>query len=162
MESPTTELEAHMHTSFDRALRRALRLSADDERAFEQQRAGLSNREHALYDMSIIDAKSSSLLTHVSIMLAVVAVLLAQPNTYWWQLIFTVELIAFSVIGVMLLRCVDVLGPPFRRLPDEGEDLSEYYRGEILLRRGVFQLMLRAVRVLTVVLIVVVGLKNLP
>jgi hypothetical protein len=59
---------------------RFFRLTPQDERAFEAQRAGLKNREHFLYDMSLIDAKSSALLTHVSIMLAVVAVLLSQPT----------------------------------------------------------------------------------
>jgi hypothetical protein len=63
---------------------------------------GLENGEHALYDMSVIDAKSSALLTHVSIMLAVIAVLLAQPNSATWKWIYTAELIAFSVVSGLL------------------------------------------------------------
>lgn len=141
---------------------RLFRVTPQDERVFEAQRAELKNREHALHDMSVIDAKSSALLTHVSIMLAVIAVLLAQPNSATWTWIFTSELIAFSAVSVLLLRCVDILGPPFRRLrPDADGTLEEYYRHEILLRRSIFQAMVRTVRFLTVCLIVIVAIKSL-
>jgi hypothetical protein len=141
---------------------RLFRLTLQDEHLFEVQRAGLENREHALHDMSVIDAKSSALLTHVSIMLAVIAVLLAQPNSATWKWVFTAELVAFSVVGVLLLRCVDILGPPFRRLlPDADGKLEEYYRSEILLRRAIFQGMIRTVRFLTVCLIIIVTIKSL-
>ncbi len=140
---------------------RLFRLTPQDELVFEAQRADLKNRDHFLYDMSLIDAKSSALLTHVSIMLAVVAVLLAQPNSAMWKWIYTAELIAFSVVGVLLLRCVDILGPPFRRLlPGADGELEEFYRTEILLRRAIFQGMVRTVRFLTVCLIIIVAIKS--
>lgn len=140
---------------------RLFRITPQDEHVFEAQRADLKNREHALHDMSVIDAKSSALLTHVSIMLAVIAVLLAQPNSATWRWIYTGELIAFSAVSVLLLRCVDILGPPFRRLrPDADGALEEYYRNEILLRRSIFQAMVRTVRFLTVCLIVIVAIKS--
>jgi hypothetical protein len=136
-------------------------LALADEQEFETQRAELKNRAHVLYDMGIIDAKSSALLTHVSIMLAVVAVLLTQPNAASWRWIYTGELIAFSAVGVLLLRCVDILGPPFRRLPREpAGGLEQYYRTEAMLRRAIFQAMVRAVRLLTVLLILVVAAKG--
>ncbi len=142
-------------------LAKLLRLRPQDERLFEAQRAGLKNRDHFLHDMSLIDSKSSALLTHVSIMLAVIAVLLAQPNSPVWKWIFTAELIAFSAVGVLLLRCVDILGPPFRRLSPDGDGkLEEYYRSEVLLRRAIFQGMVRMVRFLTVCLIVIVAIKS--
>jgi hypothetical protein len=141
---------------------RLFRLKLQDESFFEAQRADLLNKEHALHDMSVIDAKSSALLTHVSIMLAVIAVLLAQPNGATWKWIFTSELIAFSGVSVLLLRCVDILGPPFRRLsPDAEGKLEEFYRTETLLRRAIFQAMVRTVRFLTVCLIVIVVIKSL-
>jgi len=142
-------------------LAKRFRLTPQDELVFEAQRAGLENRDHFLHDMSLIDAKSSALLTHVSIMLAVIAVLLAQPNSATWKWIFTAELIAFSLVGVLLLRCVDILGPPFRRLtPDATGKLEEHYRREVLLRRAIFQGMVRAVRFLTVCLIVIVTVRS--
>jgi len=143
----------------DRALARLFRLSSQEERAFEAQRTALENREHFLHDMSILDAKSSALLTHVSIMLAAIAVLLA-PNEPVWKWIFTAELVLFSLAGVLLLRCVDILGPPFRRVPADG-GIEEYYRAEVQLRRAIFQGTIRAVRFLTVCLIVIVTIRAL-
>jgi hypothetical protein len=144
-----------------RLLSALLGVTPDDERTFEAQRAELENRAHALHDMSILDAKSSALLTHVSVMLAVVAILLAQPNGAVWKWIYTVELIAFSGVGVALLRCIDVMGPPFRRLPPHLQgSLEEYYRVEVLVRRAIFQVTLRAVRLLTVALILIVAAKG--
>ncbi|MEP6619019.1 MAG: hypothetical protein ABJE47_06890 [bacterium] len=134
----------------------------DDEKLFEAQRAALENRDHFLHDMSVIDAKSSALLTHVSIMLAVVAVFLGQQNGVLWKWVFTVELAAFSVVAVFLLRCVDILGPPFRRLPIGAEaSIEGVYRDEVLWRRAIFQGMVRAVRLLTVALIAAVFIKAL-
>jgi hypothetical protein len=136
-------------------------LTTESEAEFEARRAELKNREHVLHDMSIIDAKSAALLTHVSLMLAVVAVLLAQPNGMVWRWIYTGELIALSGVGVLLLRCVDIMGPPFRRLPPSGAgELEAHYRVEVMLRRAIFQAMVRAVRLLTIVLILVVAAKG--
>jgi hypothetical protein len=144
-----------------RILTKLFGLALEDEKAFEAQRAELKNRAHALHDMSILDTKSSALLTHVSIMLAVVAVLLAQPNGALWRWIYTGELIAFSAVGVLLLRCVDIMGPPFRRLPPPANiELEDYYRMEVMLRRAIFQAMVRAVRILTVILILIVAAEN--
>lgn len=146
---------------YTRFVGKLFRLTLDDEQKFEEQRAELKNRSHVLHDMSIIDAKSSALLTHVSIMLAVVALLLTQRNPLSWRWIYTGELIAFSVVGVLLLRCVDIMGPPFRRLPPAASgELEEYYRTEVMLRRAIFQAMVRAVRLLTVLLILMVAAQG--
>ena len=65
-----------------------------------------------------------------------------------------VELLAFSVAGVLLLRCVDIMGPPFRRL-DEGDRSANFdlYQREIHIRRGTYQFVVRFVLALTVLLI---------
>lgn len=144
----------------DRALGKLFRLKLDHEHEFEEQRSHLLNKEHFLHDMSVIDAKSSALLTHVSIMLAVIAFLLGSPGHDGWKWILTGELAAFSGVGVLLLRCVDILGPPFRRIPPQSQ-LVDYYREETMLRRALFQGMVRAVRILTVSLIAIVVAEKL-
>jgi hypothetical protein len=156
----TQTLTIHV-TTVGKVLSYLLRLDPADEEVFESRRATLQNREHVLHDMSIIDTKSSALLTHVSIMLAVVAVLLAQPNVTFWRWVFTTELIAFSAAGVLLLRCVDIMGPPFRQLPPlvDGQ-LEAFYRSEVVVRRAIFQIALRAVRLFTLCLIGIVALKS--
>jgi hypothetical protein len=138
------------------------RLSSDSERLFATRRSRLANIDHFLHDMSIIDAKSSALLSHVSIMLAVVAVFLAQAVAGVWKWVFIVELTIFSVVAVLLLRCVDILGPPFRPLgSDDSVEIEEFYRAEVLLRRAIFQGAVRVVRLLTVGIIVTVLAKGL-
>lgn len=49
-----------------------------EESKYVTRRRRVNAIRHILHDMSIIDSKSSALLTHVSIMIAVVAVLLAS------------------------------------------------------------------------------------
>lgn len=112
-------------------------------------------RTHILYDMDIIDSKSAALLTHVSVMLAVIAVLITQSESVW-RWIMIAELTAFCLVGMLLLRCVDVMGPPYRVPPDDEENLRETYCDEVLLRRGVYQAMLRTVFGLTAALIAIV------
>jgi hypothetical protein len=143
------------------ALARLLRPELDDELEFQRQRGALEeDQQHFLHDMSIIDAKSSALLTHVSIMLAVIALFLGQPHTALWRWVFTVELTVFSVVAVLLLRCVDILGPPLRPLPSsDPEEIRKLYRAEILRRRAIFQFTVRAVRYLTIGLIATVLAK---
>lgn len=134
-------------------------MTNETESAFEQARSALPNREHVLHDMSVIDAKSSALLTHVSIMIAVVAVFLGQPNSPMWTWVFTVELSMFSIVAMFLLRCIDIMGPPLRQLPEGGEVVAAHYRHEILVRRGVLQWMIRIVQLITVAVIATVLLK---
>lgn len=135
-------------------------MTPQDESFFEQLRGALPNREHVLHDMSVIDAKSSALLTHVSIMIAVVAVFLGQPSAPHWTWVFTAELAVFSVVAMCLLRCIDIMGPPLRRVPSgDAEVVAAYYRREILVRRGILQWMIRVVQFVTVAVIVTVLLK---
>jgi len=140
---------------------RLFRPELSEELEFQEQRRALgADREHFLHDMSILDAKSSALLTHVSIMLAVIALFLGQEHTALWSWVFTVELTAFSIIAVLLLRCVDILGPPLRPLQaSDPEAIEERYRREILRRRAIFQLTVRVVRYLTIGLIATVLAK---
>ena len=62
----------------------------------------------------------------------------------------TLELVLFSLIAVVLLRCVDIMGPPLRTLPEvDAGALADYYRAEILGRRTILQLTMRLIRLLT-------------
>jgi branched-subunit amino acid ABC-type transport system permease component len=144
----------------DALIWRIFRLDVKQERTFAAQRDSVEDIAHLLHDMSIIDGKSSALLTHVSIMLAVVALLMTLSKTVVWQLLMTGELLAFSLVGMMLLRCVDILGPPRRELPASRRDRSNWYRQEILVRRSLYQLTVRAVFILTLVLLAIVLTKT--
>ena len=128
-----------------------------EESKYVTRRRRVNAIHHILHDMSIIDSKSSALLTHVSIMIAVVAVLLASLEPYTglvWRIALIVELVAFSAVTTLLLRCVDIMGPPFRQPPADRGQRNITYKEEILIRRGIYQLMVRIVFLLTFLLIV--------
>lgn len=144
----------------DPLLFRLFSVIPDEEERYTALRKQLKNKEHFLYDMNIIDSKSSALLTHVSIMLAVVVVLISLAPGKIWEVIMTLELIAFTIVGMLLLRCVDVMGPPYKMPPEDPEEATEMYQKEILLRRGIYQTMVRVVFVLTIILISLVVIKT--
>lgn len=144
----------------DGALWRTLGLrSGEAERNYVDLRKKVEDREHVLYDMDVIDQKSSALLTHVSIMLAVVAFMIPDTSGIW-RIALTFELVAFLLVAMLLLRCVDVMGPPFRNPSAIPSKANTVYHHEILLRRGVYQAMLRMVFVLTGSLLVGVVAKS--
>lgn len=145
----------------DATVARLIGANVEIESAFALRRRDVKDIDHLLYDMDIIDSKSAALLTHVSIMLAVIVVLLNYSQDRTWQLIMTGELLCFSLVGLLLLRCVDVMGPPFRLPPSDVEEVNKVYRREILIRRAVYQTMVRTVFVLTLLLIAIVAIKAL-
>lgn len=89
-------------------------------------------------------------------MLAVVAVLISFAPDKFWKMIMTCELLAFSIVGMLLLRCVDVIGPPRRMPPEDTKEIAEFYYKEVLLRRGIYQSMVRTVFLLTLILIILI------
>ena len=107
-----------------------------------------------------MDAKSAALLTHVSVMLAVVVVLLSTVEATPWRIVMGLELFAFSAIGMALLRCVDIMGPPLRQAPAAAEDLANMYLREVQLRRAIYQFVVRMVFACTLVLIVCLVVKG--
>ncbi|MBX9636736.1 MAG: hypothetical protein K2Q45_04210, partial [Nitrosomonas sp.] len=61
-----------MYDLVDKVFKTLLSLNEEDERKFADARKDINHINHILHDMVIIDTKSSALLTHVSVMLAVV------------------------------------------------------------------------------------------
>lgn len=109
------------------------------------------------YDMDVIDGKSSALLTHISVMFVVIGLFLSDLNGHWIvTVVLVTELIIYLAVALLLLRCVDVMGPPFRMPPDDVEKAGCFYKSEVALRRGIYQWAVRMVFVLTIVLIPVV------
>jgi hypothetical protein len=156
----SSELSTEHFKALDRLWVRLFGMPVSAEAEYIQRRNSIheSDRDHVLYDMSIIDNKSSALLTHVSVMLAVVAVLLSESDGIW-SLLLTAELIAFSFVGLILLRCLAIMGPPRRRVPAD-DRLVMIYRSEVLLRRTIYQRMRQMVVWLTGALVVLLCVKS--
>jgi hypothetical protein len=145
----------------DRAVLALIDVEPERESDLADRRRSVKDIEHILYDMDVVDSKSAALLTHVSIMLAVIVVLINSSTQRVWQLIMTGELVSFSIVGMLLLRCVDVMGPPLRPPLGNDEELNLSYCREVLIRRAVYQTMVRTVFVLTLGLIVLVAVKSI-
>jgi hypothetical protein len=61
--------------------------------------------------------------------------------------------------AMLLLRCVDLLGPPFRQLPDSDTGIKQAFLFEITIRREIYVRVLRIVYVLTAILIPIIALR---
>ena len=123
--------------------------------------------EHILREMQIVDSKSSALLTHVSIMLVVASFFLpegGEPDHYVF-LIYA-ELIGLAAVALILLRCVDIMGPGLRKEYGNGsginDDLNLIHRiwsYEILIRRTLYQSLVRCMAALTGGMVLAAALK---
>lgn len=151
-----------MYWVLDKAVIFMLRLKEEHEDQFASKREDVEHIKHILYDMDVIDGKSSALLTHVSVMLAVVVGILftvSDDANSLFSIILKTEVVLYASVALFLLRCVDVMGPPFRRVDGEMEAVNIKYRNEILIRRAIYQLMARLVFVLTFILVIATGIK---
>lgn len=144
-----------MLTLFDRIWDRIFPNAEKDTQEFmKSRRVAMGQPEDStengpLYDMAIIDSKSSSLLTHVSVML-VVLTFLQKDSTDWFQWFLRIELVLYAILACLTLRCVDIAGPPFR-WPVKG---VEEWSLEACRRRSIYQFILRCVWWLTIFLII--------
>ena len=141
-----------------------LSINEKEEREFADIRKNITHINHILHDMVIIDTKSSALLTHVSVMLAVVIGMLftligPKESGSILAYMLKIEMVAYAVVAMVLLRCLDIMGPPFRRLKKGMQEVDAQYHREIVIRRAIYQLMSRVVFILTVVLILITFLK---
>lgn len=117
---------------------------------------------HALTEMAIIDAKSSALLTHVSVMIAAtVGLMVFAEGEPLLQGLLAFELLVYVIVAAVLLRCVDVMGPPLRLPSAHKTELNRQYQREVLIRRGVYQSTARIVFALTIGLVAIIVLKYL-
>ncbi len=114
------------------------------------------------YAMSLIDSKSSALLTHISVMFVVLGFFLSniQVSNHWIvDAVILAEFIAYLLIGMLLLRCLEIMGPPLRPLPKDKEKLMDIYYREISLRREIYQRSLRFMFLLTGILVPTIVIK---
>ncbi|UJP01249.1 MAG: hypothetical protein LZF64_05635 [Nitrosomonas sp.] len=153
-----------MYDLVDKVFKTLLSLNEEDERKFADARKDINHINHILHDMVIIDTKSSALLTHVSVMLAVVIGMLftligPKESGSILAYLLKIEMVTYAVVAMVLLRCLDIMGPPFRKLRNEMHEIDAQYHQEIVIRRAIYQLMSRVVFILTVVLILITFLK---
>jgi len=117
--------------------------------------------DHIWQDLRSIDAKSSGLLTHISVMFVVLGFLASGVENLLLRSLLTAEFIAYIFAAMVLLRCLDMTGPPLNDLPEDTAGLRAIQAREALLRKTIYVRVLRLVYVLTALLIPIVGFKLL-
>ncbi len=135
-------------------------INPEREKSFYDSRNDTEGIKDILHDMEIIDTKSSALLTHISIMFVVIGFFLAESTKISTvNVLFLVEFVAYLVIAMLLLRCIDIMGPPFRQPPNEKEKRIKAYYFEVTLRREIYHRSIRSVYLLTAALIPIICFK---
>jgi hypothetical protein len=100
-----------------------------------------------------IDAKATGLLQHVSMMIAglgLMAPLVANHNSEVAIVIFAMAV--YLIISLGCLRCLIVFNPP--KLSDDARDVTDHAGRELLLRRELYDLCIRASIGFTIVMLV--------
>ncbi len=147
--------------SLDPILKTWLNPSDRDPVAYYDKLESAQRVDHIWQDLRSIDAKSSGLLTHISVMFVVLGFLASEVDNIFLQVVLTLEFIAYIFSAMVLLRCLDMTGPPLKDLPDNHTEIRQLQAAEALLRKAVYVRVLRLVYVLTVLLIPIVGIKLL-
>lgn len=146
-----------MFKVLDRFICKSCKISGHREKEFIGNRKNSNYLDSIHYDMDAIDNKSSALLTHISLMFVVLSIFLVASDAHAFiQVLLGIELIAYLCIAMLLLRCIDVMGPPLRPLPSDRDGVDEAFYVEVTLRREVYQRSMRAVYLLTFFLIPIV------
>ena len=149
-----------MFRIFDPFLHHALKIKEEVEQDFIQNRSQSDYISNYHYDMDAVDSKSSALLTHISVMFVVLSIFLVSADCHdFIRALLAVELIAYLFLALLLLRCIDVMGPPNREIPTGADDVNKIFREEIMLRRSIYQFSVRGVFLLTFFLIPIILAK---
>jgi hypothetical protein len=95
------------------------KIDPSKESEYYSRRNRVEEKKDILHDANIIDTKCSALLTHISIMFIVLGIFITNENNHGFVfLLLVIEFIAYVLAAMLLLRCLDLLGPPFRQLPE--------------------------------------------
>lgn len=147
--------------TLDPFLRARLVSPENDPLEYYEKLENADNVDKIWQDLRSIDAKSSGLLTHISVMFVVLGFLAADANSIVLRVLLTLEFLAYIFAAMLLLRCLDMTGPPLNDLPADSAAIRKVQASEALLRKTVYVRVLRLVYILTALLIPIVGIKLL-
>jgi hypothetical protein len=133
------------------AKRRARNIDAEiyDALSFQLQSADRDAfLSHASF-FTAVDAKSSALLTHISIMIAFSIVLFesVKSNVYLKYLV-GLEAVAYVLLACLCLRCIRVLAP--RLAVKTSDEYRQAIEDEVIFRRELYELTLNLVSIITI------------
>lgn len=147
--------------TLDPMLRKCAAGSVTDPAAYYDKLESAEGIDRIWNDLRSIDAKSSGLLTHISVMFVVLGFLAADAENIFLRVLLAVEFLAYIFAALVLLRCLDMTGPPLNDLPSDAAEMRLVQAHEALLRKTIYVRVLRLVYILTALLIPIVGVKLL-
>jgi hypothetical protein len=120
-----------------------------------------------LWDLSNIDSKSSALLTHISVVIAILVLsfiyfvgdLPLTQNHLIIASFIIFEIILYLIVATIALRCLNIMGPPNI---DHTISKKKYVKSlirECLIRRRVYLFCLRFVIISTIILLLSIFVK---
>lgn len=145
--------------SLDPMLKAWLSDTESDPQAYYDKLETAEGIDKIWNDLRSVDAKSSGLLTHISVMFVVLGFLAADVDNIVLRVLLTLEFLAYIFAALLLLRCLDMTGPPLNDLSADPREIRSVQAREALLRKTIYVRVLRLVYVLTALLIPVVGIK---
>lgn len=116
----------------------------------------ISLGETIFYEHDAVDAKNTGLLTHVSIMIAFIALFYRELHVPMLKLLATFELFLYLLITIGCLLAIRMVGPS-----DTDNDDNRLIRKRIAVnraRRRVYKMSLHATIVVTVAVVFTLGL----
>ena len=156
---------------FDHAVRLRLRRISLNEGEYNQCRLAaidISEEEFLQHQVDVIDRKTSALLTHVSIIIAVIAFLAEKSSLGPLRYIYSAELVLYIAVAVACLRCVRIIGPHslMKRsisytttgsgIDDIKRKVLELYRTQVQSRRELYRLILDITVIITIALLITI------
>jgi hypothetical protein len=142
---------------FDRPLLRALTRSWGDSAVSEYFDRIRGDQEKIpvsiMTSMQNIDAKVTGLLTHVSMMIAALGLIAPVVADHRLEEgIIVAEIAVYLLLAIGCLRCLNLFN--LRPLPGNTSGLDAELHHEILLRRELYILCVRATTIITIVLLI--------
>jgi hypothetical protein len=102
--------------------------------------------------MQNIDAKTVGLLTHVSMMIAALSFIASLVADHRLEEGIIIEITVYLLLAIGCLRCINLLNP--HRSTGKPSDLNTELQHEILLRRELYILCVRATTVITICILI--------
>ena len=94
-------------------------------------------------------------------MFVVLGFLASDVDSFLLRGLLTLAFLAYIFAAMVLLRCLDMTGPPLNDLPSSAVEIRRIQAKEALMRKAIYVRVLRLVCLLTALLIPIVGIKLL-
>ena len=139
------------------------------EERFDYTRDGMDEYGAANAEISRLEAKSGTLLTHISLMIAITGIFFVSDNSpSLYEIFLGIELVAYLILALLAIRCQFQIGTKHFERVAKGDPKSQMEKGqwkkyyhkailaEVFFREKLFHFVFYAVYILTVALVITI------